>query len=369
MKIAMAVINDLVTDQRVDRHCRELQKAGYEVLLVGRRLPQSAEVQRPYRTERMVLKYVRGPRFYAEFNLRLAKVLVAEKPDVVWVNDSDTLVGGWWAARKLHCPLVMDAHEIFPELPEVVGRPLVKMAWKLINRILMPKCTRLMTVCQSFADYYADHNGVRMTVVRNVRPCDSESFPKGKTDEHPLLLYQGAVNEGRGVDWAIDALEMLPECRLVVAGGGDLIDEMRHYAGSKPWADRVEFLGRLEPDELNRLTPRADVGLLMLEDRGLSYHLTLPNRVGDFVAAGVPMVASNMPETARVIKTYGVGELMENPGPRALAEAVRRLLDYWQHLDAEERRNRFADARKDLNWDKEKKRLIEVASSVGCNRQ
>ena len=61
------------------------------------------------------------------------------------------------------------------------------------------------------------------------------------------LLYQGAVNLGRGVDWAIDALEYLPQCRLVVAGRGDLLQAMQTYAAAKPWADRVLFLGHVPP--------------------------------------------------------------------------------------------------------------------------
>ncbi len=361
-KIVMAVTNDLVTDRRVDRHCRELTVVGYEVLLIGRLLPHSKEVERPYRTERMELRHLRGPKFYAEFNQRVARRIVEENPDLVWANDSDTLPGCWWAAHRLRCRLVMDAHELFPELPEVIGRPVVRLAWRLINKCLMPRCSALITVCQSFADYYRDHNGVEMTVVRNVQPTDASLQPKAETPEHPVLLYQGAVNVGRGVDWAIDAMEFLPDCRLSIAGGGDLIEEMRRYAGSKPWADRIDFLGLLPHEELDRLTPSADVGLLMLEEMGLSYHLTLPNRVGDFVAAGVPVVASDMPETARMVKQYGVGELMDAPGPRALADATQRLLERWRTLDAAQRKALFAPAREDMDWKKEKEKLIECVN-------
>ena len=127
-----------------------------------------------------------------------------------------------------------------------------------------------------------------------------------------MLLYQGAVNKGRGVDWAIDALEWLEDCRLVVAGGGDLLEEMKAYAAKKPWAERIAFVGRLMPEELEGLTRKADVGLVMLEDMGLSYHFALPNRIGDFVAAGVPMVVSDLPEMSRVVREFGVGEVIES---------------------------------------------------------
>ena len=374
----MAVTNDLVTDRRVDRHCRTLMEAGYEVLLIGRQLPESAEVERPYPTHRMVLHHRRGPLFYAEFNIALANYLRSQEVDVVWANDSDTLPGCWLAARRQRARLVMDAHELFPELPEVIHRPLIRLAWKAINRLFMPQCDALLTVCNSFADYYKQHLGVEMTVVRNVQAesgkwkAESDAAAPGllSTFHFPLsthiLLYQGAVNVGRGVDWAIDALEWLPDCCLVVAGGGDLIEEMKTYAAAKSWADRIVFLGRLPHEELDRLTPQADVGLLMLEDMGLSYHLTLPNRVGDFVAAGVPLVVSDMPETVAVVRQYDIGEVIDGTGAKPLAEAVKRLLARWSMLDTAEREARFAPAQKDLNWDNEKQKLINLCYTTFC---
>lgn len=167
------------------------------------------------------------------------------------------------------------------------------------------------------------------------------------------LLYQGCVNKGRGVDWAIDALEWLDDCRLVVVGGGDLLEQMKAYATSKPWADRISFTGRLKPEELMQLTTKADVGLVMLEDLGLSYHYALPNRIGDFVAAGVPMVVSDLPEMAAVIRRFGVGEIIDGTGAKSLAKAVKKV------LAKEWKENDFDKARKDMDWKKEKQILIE----------
>jgi glycosyltransferase involved in cell wall biosynthesis len=180
-------------------------------------------------------------------------------------------------------------------------------------------------------------------------------------------MYQGAVNKGRGVDWAIDALEFLPDCRLVVAGGGDLLEEMKAYAQSKPWAERIVFTGRLTPEELEPLTRQAAVGLVMLEDMGLSYHFALPNRIGDFIAAGVPIVVSDLPEMAAVVKRFGVGEIIDVDINRstyqrinvlALAEAVRKVLaKEWKEED-------FAAARADMDWNKEKRKLLECLKKV-----
>ena len=386
-RIVMAVTNDLVTDRRVLRHAATLREEGYAVTLFGR--------------NDLHVRSKRSWRFYAEYNLRLCWRLLRTQCDIVWANDTDTLPACWLAARLKGRRLVMDSHELFPEVPELIDRPRVKRVWERIEGLLLPRCDANMTVCQSIADYYRSKYGVEMTVVRNLWSDEcgvmSDEGIGNWSDEcgvmsdeeigisnssfiihHStlkMLMYQGAVNKGRGVDWAIDALEFLSDCRLVVAGGGDLLEEMKAYAQSKPWAERIVFTGRLTPEELEPLTRQAAVGLVMLEDMGLSYHFALPNRIGDFVAAGVPIVVSDLPEMAAVVKRFGVGEIIDvdminvdkligsmgknDPSTYqrinvlALAEAVRKVLRReWKEED-------FAAARADMDWNKEKRKLLE----------
>ena len=348
MKVVMAVTNDLLTDRRVVRHAETLREAGCEVECIGKR--------------ELGVKARRGWRFYAEYNVRLMLRLLRTKADIVWANDTDTLAACTLAAKLKGKKLVMDAHELFPEVPELIGRERVKRVWEWIERMMMPRCDALLTVCQSIADYYNERYGVEMVVVRNVRRVESGEWRvengerRAGSGKLKMLLYQGAVNKGRGVDWAIDALEWLEDCRLVVAGGGDLLEEMKAYAAKKPWAERIAFMGRLMPEELERVTRKADVGLVMLEDMGLSYHFALPNRIGDFVAAGVPMVVSDLPEMSRVVREFGVGEVIESGErrARALAEAVRRVLAReWTEKD-------FEAARRDMDWNKEKEKLLGI---------
>ena len=348
-RIVMAVSNDLLTDQRVMRHVAALREAGFAVETVCRTdLP---------------VKWQKGWLFYAAFNWRLwrevrlrVKELKGQRV-VVWANDTDTLLGCWLAAHG-RCKLVMDAHELFPEVPEIQEKPLVKWVWRTIEKWLMPKCDALITVCQSIADYYREKMGVQMTVVRNLSSYELgvRSYDLGDN----VLLYAGKVNVGRGVDWAIDALEWLPECRLIVAGDGDLLEEMKAYAAQKAWSDRVEFTGRLLPEAMTALAAKADVGLVMLEDKGLSYHFALPNRVGTFVQAGVPMVVSDLPEMARVVRTFGVGAVMERQGTLGLVDAVKAVLARnWKDDD-------FAAAREDMDWNKEKQKLIDLCYTICC---
>ncbi|MBR1793343.1 MAG: glycosyltransferase [Bacteroidales bacterium] len=362
MRIAVAVTNDLVTDQRVARSCSALCEAGHSVTLIGRLLPESQSLSRPYRIIRMRLIFRKKMWFYAEYNFRLFFKLLRLNPDMVYANDTDTLLASYCASRVLHCPLFFDAHEMFPEVPELVGRPWVKHFWERIESCLIPRVDAAVTVCQSIADSYRQRMGVNMSVVRNVPPFRpvQDVLP----DSPPMLLYQGSVNLGRGIDWMIDAMEFLPDFRLVIAGIGDEFDLMRRYADDKPWSHRIEFLGRLTPEQLRNLTPKATLGLCLLDNLGLNYYYSLPNRIGDFIAAGVPLLATDFPEIRRVIAAYGIGTLVSCQRGPALAQAVRQAVTSWNNLPQSERRERFRLAANDLCWENDKNTLLAAVSKI-----
>ncbi len=380
--IIVAVTNDLVTDQRVDRTCRALTADGWRVTLVGRRLPHSPELApRGYAVRRMRLLFRRSAAFYAEYNIRLFLLLLFSRADAVFSNDTDTLAACCLAARLRRKPLYYDAHELFPDVPELQGRPRVQNVWKWIERKALPHVTQAFTVSQSVADEYRRRYGIDMTVVRNVPDRISnfefrisnfkitQTIKQSSNQAFSTLLYQGAVNIGRGIREMIDVLPLLPDCRLVVAGDGDVLEQMKAYAAAQPWHDRVEFLGRVQPDQLRALTAQATLGLCLLEDLGLNYRYSLPNRIADFAQAGVPVLATDFPEIRRVIEEYGTGTLVK-PLPAdkegeayrqylaRLAEAVRAALRHWRDMPEEEYRRRFARAADELNWQHEQKKLL-----------
>lgn len=359
----MAVTNDLVTDQRVHRSCSALTEAGYRVRLIGRRLPESLPLDRGYECCRMRLLFRKGPLFYAEYNFRLLVKLLFMRCSLIWANDTDTLPACYLAARIRRKPLWYDAHELFTEVPELVGRDRVKRVWAWIEGRILPNVRYGSTVCGSIAREYRSRYGVELIVVRNV-PQQRTPIPKKTSENETMLLYQGAVNMGRGVDWMIEAMRWLDGYCLVVAGDGDELDRMKDLANGKTWRDRIRFVGRLDPDRLFETTCQADLGLSLLADMGLSYRYSLPNRLADFVQAGVPVLATGFPEIARLEEGYGVGRTTLTENPETLAEEVEKTLVWWKELGPDEQLKRMTKAREELSWEKEKKKIINAIDTI-----
>ncbi len=335
-KISLSVINDLVTDNRVHKVAVSLQKMGFEPVLVGRLLPESQSVDRPYPTHRMKLLFRKGPLFYFGYNFRLFFYLLKLAPDVLVANDLDTLPANFLVSRIRRKPLIYDSHEYFTEVPELIGRPVVRAIWTWLERMFVPKVQAAYTVCESIAEVYHDLYKVDFKVVRNLPVCSQIEKQKHqeKADGQPkIILYQGAMNLGRGIEAAIRAMPFVDDAELWLVGDGDITLQLQEMVydleGASGYFDKkVKFLGRLPLHQLHELTRQADLGISLEEDLGLNYRFALPNKLLciDYIQAGVPVLVSNLPEMRRVVDHYQIGAIAETHQRKELAELLKTAL-------------------------------------------
>ncbi len=361
-RIIVSVTTDLVADNRVHKVCSTLVKTGFGVLLVGRKLPDSLPIQPSgYKTKRIQLLFRRGPAFYAEYNFRLFCLLLRSKHDVLLSNDLDTLPANYLVAKIRNKPLVYDSHEFFTEMPELINRPFVKRFWEKLEHWVLPKIKYAYTVCDSIAAIYHKKYGVPFMVVRNV-PFAAKEHETGNIihQKEKIILYQGAVNVGRGLKQAILAMENVENARLVIAGKGDILDDLKVLVKKENLYEKVTFTGRLTISELAILTPTADLGLSIEEDLGLNYRYTLPNKLFDYIQARVPVLVTNLPEMTAIIKKYKIGEITRSLEPKKLAEKINSAL-----LNDELRtiwKENLKIAANELTWENEEKIVINLFS-------
>ena len=349
IRIIVSVTNDLVSDQRVHKVCKTLQEVGLDVLLVGRRFKGSEEVKRTYQTYRMKLLFNSGPLFYLEFNLRLFWFLLFQKHTLLLSNDLDTLLPNFIASKLKRSVLIYDSHELFPEAPELQKRPFVKSIWENLERFLLPQLKHAYTVCRSIADHYLKQYGLRMEVIRNV------PFRKMKTEhekKQKILIYQGVINPGRGLELAIESLVYLNDYKLLIVGGGYGLDELKKLAEVKGVDQQIEFVGRVPYEKLEKYTAQASVGLLLEEPLGKSFEYALPNKLFDYIHADLPFVASDLIEVNRIVEEYGVGEIVKERNPISLAKQIKNL----SVINLE----KYKKAQNQLCWEKEQMVLRDL---------
>ena len=403
MTIILTVTNDLTYDQRMQRICTSLAAHGYTVELVGRQRPASVPLtSQPFAQKRLRCRFERGFAFYAEYNLRLFAYLLVARYDAVCSIDLDTLAAGCGATLLRRKKRVFDAHEYFTEVPEVVHRPVVRAFWGLVARLCLPFYRHAYTVGPALAEIFAEKYGLAFKVVRNTpqpppRPpvqggsrierdntiitsienIDDTDLhqpsPTAELGQSPpftgglggAVLYQGALNAGRGLEAAIAAMQQVDNVQLWLAGEGDLSVELRQLAGQLGVQEKVHFLGFVRPEALKTHTAQAWLGLNLLENCGLSYYYSLANKYFDYVQAGVPVLTMDFPEYRALNAQHEVALLLDELSPARVAAAIRRLRDdegLYARLQGA-----CAAAGGVWTWEEDEKVLLEVWQAVYQN--
>lgn len=366
-RVVLSVTNDLYTDPRVDKVAHSLEKMGCEVLLVGRRYGDSPALQpRSYATSRMRLLFRKGPLFYAEYTLRLFFRLLFQSCDILVANDLDTLLPNLLVSRLRHKPLVYDSHEYFCQVWEVVQRPKVQAVWHAVERYCFPKLTHIITVSDSIAEAYRKEYGKQVEVVRNLplRSPEAETpvsrADLGLPEDLKIIILQGnAIHKDRGGELLVEAMPFLPETVfLLVVGAGDALPGMRERVAELGMEDRVRFTGRVTPEQLPAYTRCADIGVTFDRNVCLNHAYSLPNKLFEYIQAGIPLLVSDLPERRRIVETYQVGVVLEDLRPEAVAQAVNRLVSdsaFYEHC-----RQHCREAAQLLHWEKEEETLRRV---------
>lgn len=354
-RIILTVTNDLTYDQRMQRICRSLCKAGYEVELVGRQLDSSIPLkQEPFKQTRLKCFFNKGKLFYIEYNKRLFLHLLFSKFDALCAIDLDTIVPVYLAGKLKNAKLVYDAHEYFTEVPEVIRRQSVKKVWQWVERTFVPKFDLCYTVSKGLSDLFEQQYHRPFHIIRNV-PYGNTIAAVEKPEKY--ILYQGALNEGRGLEHLIEVMQFL-NIKLKLAGEGDLSNELRQLAQKFKVTDKVEFLGFVQPRDLDKVTAQAYIGIHTPENKGLSYYYSLANKFFNYIQAGIPLIGVRFPEYLSLNEQFNVAVLIEKPSVNEIKHAVDRLIadnSFYSQLQ----KNCLAAAG-ELNWEKEEQKLLSL---------
>ncbi len=365
-KIITSVINNYQGDQRVQKVCCSLQKFGFEVEVVATDLRGKPELNFSYPVHILHLARQNGMKMYLDFNWKLFwKLLkITKKEDVLLANDLDALLPNYLVSKIKGSQLVFDSHEIFSEAPTLYNRPFRKKIWKWMERSIVPKMKHFYTVSNGYADWFEKEYKIRPEIIINVPVVQSVSgeelnvsLPEIQPDEK-ILIYQGVINFSRGIDKMIEAMQFVENAQLWILGFGPKKAEFEALASQLNLNNKVKFIGQVTPSQLKIITPKADLGLSLEEDYGISYRYALPNKIFDYTHAGIPILGTNLPEIKHTIENYGLGKTIQKHEPQHIAELIQQMLEEGKTPYSEN----LKKAAEVFNWKNEEKKLEKIYS-------
>ncbi len=354
-RVVISVTNDLVTDQRVNKVATSLINNDFDVLMIGRKLKNSQNLNRAYKTKRIKLLFNKGALFYAEYNFRLFFILLFTKFDILNSNDLDTLTANYYAAKIKGKKIVYDSHEFFTEVPELLNRPRVQKIWLLIEQHILPKIKKSCTVSDAIAAEYKNRYNIEMAVIKNFpRKVIVEKI--NKRNKEKIIIYQGALNLKRGIDKAIKCMQYIENTKLLIVGTGDLEDELKALTNKLKLNDKVEFTGRIPFENLMKITSTADLGISIEDKAGDNYNFGLPNKLFDYINAEIPVLVSSLNEMLKIINKYKVGEIAVNDNPKDIAKQIIEILNSDKKL--QEYSENCKRAKEELCWENQEDTLF-----------
>ena len=345
-RIALVCVSTLQHDSRVLRHAGLLASAGYDVRIFAQaplpKTPPAAVtvIPGPGCDTRVRLGMVLRPApasllpasadflyWLSPSRLTARRYLLEFKPDLVIANDWRALPLASAAKRVCGARIIYDSHEFAPEEFADSWR------WRLLARqhvmriegryIREPDAT--ITVSGGIADALAARYSLsRPTVISNAPVWQATSF---RPTMSPItVLYHGAVVPRRGLETLIESVALWPEkFRLVIRGpaqGG--FD--RHLRGlARPFGKRIALEPPVPPDQLISIAAQADIGIFLLSNSTTHARFAMPNKIFEYMQAGLMVISSDLPEIRSVLEKTGCGALVAGDTPDAIASCIAGL--------------------------------------------
>jgi len=365
MKIAYFILNSFEYDTRARLEVETLSKLGYDIDLI---VTVGADATDYLGHKLHRIKQYRWPSSkirFLQYNIRASEIGTKLKADIYHAVDVDVLTAAHRAAVKTGGKLIYEARELYTELEPLKGRKTIKAIWEAVERKYIGNADYVYTINHSIADelvkrYRIDKPGV----IRNVAKLPKEINPVNLHDKYnipvssKIIVYQGVIRSGQGLMYALDIMKNIDDSVLIMLGSGHLEGKLQEKIAAIGLTKKVLLPGRVPSEDLLNYTAGADAGLLLMEDVALNNKLALPQKVFQYLVAGIPQIVSPMPEIAGFVETEKTGLVVPLDDPQTAARFIRDLLR--DNNRVEKLNENCARSAKINNWDVEAKKLEDI---------
>ncbi len=293
--------------------------------------------------------------------LKITFYAIIKKPLVVHCNDLETLPAGFLIKLATKSKIVYDAHEL--EIHRVGMSEFTKKIYTFVESMLIKYVDGFITVSSSIMDWYKT-TYIQLTskaiLVRNITSSNSHPY-KGKKYLKkqlgikkciPLFIYVGGLKVSRNINTLLDFFSKNQRFHVLFMGFGELAKKTRIYATQY---QNIHFLEPVETSKIKSIIEQADIGLLLTDNSCLNHKYSLPNKLFQYLSAGIPILASNFPDIASYVKKFNAGWLIE-PNKRSIENFIRGI----KINEIMEMKENLNENRPNFSWISEERNLINL---------
>ncbi len=344
------------------RICNSLHQSGYDVKLVGIKRENSKQLTaQVYKQKRLSILFEKGFLFYTEYNIKLFIYLLFSKSNAYCAIDLDTIIPNYFVSIIKRKKRVYDAHELFTELNEVVNNKAVFWFWTKVENFFVPKFSKGYTVNAFIKDEFKRRYGVKYEVIRNLPLLIKSTNQPIYQSTNQSIIYQGAVNYGRGFEQLIPAMKKV-NAELHIYGIGNFYNEVEELIIINKVEEKVKLFGAILPSELKNITPNAYFGITIFEAKGLNQYHSLANRFFDYIMAEIPQVCVGYPEYKIINDEFSIALLVDKIEIETLTNALNKLMD--DEVLYQQLKSNCLVAKEKLNWQNEEIKLITFWKNI-----
>ncbi|MCH7963541.1 MAG: glycosyltransferase [Bacteroidetes bacterium] len=365
-KVLITFLGNIDYDTRCYNFYHTLKVNGFDVSFTG--FDWLTKNFKPVKGDITIHKLKKGflsLSFYLKFIWHIKLALFSSRASIFFAEDIYTLPFVVIFGKLKRVKIFYDSRELFGYLAGLKERKFVQSFWKAVEKLFIKHADHIITTGSMDSDVLKEMYGVNNTVVlrnfpRYYKPAQQTDLRNqlGINKDKKILLYQGVILKGRGIEKIFDILPDMSEFVFVLIGGGEFENYYKNLAVERKIINQVFFIGKFNQEDLPKLTPSVDVGIVLIENISRSYYYALPNKLFEYIMAEVPVVVSNLPQMKEIVHKYNVGYAVDPDNKDELIAALKKLTS--DEVLYKKFKQNCKIASKELNWENEIGNLLEL---------
>ncbi|HEX2983612.1 MAG TPA: glycosyltransferase [Ignavibacteriales bacterium] len=367
-RVLILFLGNYYYDSRLLSLHKSLKESGYSVRIISFELDDPDFINKDDGEVKIykLLKRSSPLYFYPAFYFLAFINLFRAKYDFVFAEEVYSLPIAGLIAKIKRAKLFYNSRELYGYIGALRNSKFKQRFWAYIERFFIKFADVVLTTGDMDSEFIRKEYNLKQDVaaIRNIPQYKTVSSPVdlhkklGIPESGIIILYQGIIVEGRGIDYIIEAIKNLPRIYFVVVGDGPQRSRYEQAALDKNVGERVKFAGRVSHSELLNYTAGADIGASLIENISISYYYALPNKLFEYIMAGLPVISSDLPQMKKIVEEYDTGYVLQMKSPDELKVVLEKLINSPEELTALKKNS--LEAAKILNWENEYKKLSNL---------